>query len=134
MISNLKALVVDDEEHVRTYIVLVLRKLGIGTILEARNGEQALEMYKQERPDITLMDVNMPVMNGITSLQRIIEINPAAVVIMLTSLATRQIVEDSAEHGASHFVRKDTSKENMQKIIHETISLFLDVESKASVS
>ncbi len=134
MISNLKALVVDDEEHVRTYIVLVLRKLGIGTILEARNGEQAVEMYKQERPDITLMDVNMPVMNGITSLQRIIEINPEAVVIMLTSLATRQIVEDSAEHGASHFVRKDTTKENMQEIINETISLFLDVESKASVS
>jgi two-component system chemotaxis response regulator CheY len=134
MISNLKALVVDDEEHVRTYIVLVLRKLGIGTILEARNGEQALEMYKQERPDITLMDVNMPVMNGITALQRIIEINPEAVVVMLTSLATRQIVEDSAEHGASHFVRKDTSKENMQKIINEIISLFLDVESKASVS
>jgi CheY-like chemotaxis protein len=134
MISNLKALVVDDEEHVRTYIVLVLRKLGIDTILEARNGEQALEMYKQERPDITLMDVNMPVMNGITALQRIIEINPEAVVVMLTSLATRQIVEDSAEHGASHFVRKDTSKENMQKIINEIISLFLDVESKASVS
>ena len=134
MISNLKALVVDDEEHVRTYIVLVLRKLGIGTILEARNGEQAVEMYKQERPDITLMDVNMPVMNGITSLQRIIEINPEAVVIMLTSLATRQIVEDSAEHGASHFVRKDTTKENMQEIINETISLFLDVESNASVS
>jgi CheY-like chemotaxis protein len=134
MISNLKALVVDDEEHVRTYIVLVLRKLGIGTILEARNGEQALEMYKQERPDITLMDVNMPVMNGITALQRIIEINPEAVVVMLTSLATRQIVEDSAEHGASHFVRKDTSKENMQKIINEIISLFIDVESKASVS
>ncbi len=134
MISNLKALVVDDEEHVRTYIVLVLRKLGIGTILEARNGEQAVEIYKQERPDITLMDVNMPVMNGITSLQRIIEINPEAVVIMLTSLATRQIVEDSAEHGASHFVRKDTTKENMQEIINETISLFLDVESNASVS
>ncbi len=134
MISNLKALVVDDEEHVRTYIVLVLRKLGIGTILEAINGEQAVEMYKQERPDITLMDVNMPVMNGITSLQRIIEINSEAVVIMLTSLATRQIVEDSAEHGASHFVRKDTTKENMQEIINETISLFLDVESNASVS
>ena len=134
MIGNLKALVVDDEEHVRTYIVLVLRKLGIGTILEARNGEQAVEIYKKEKPDLTLLDVNMPVMNGITALRRIIEINPEAVVVMLTSLATRQIVEESAEHGASHFVRKDTTKENMQEILTETITLFLDTASKAGIS
>ncbi len=134
MVSNLKALVVDDEEHVRTYIVLVLRKLGIESILEASNGEEAVHIYKEERPDLTLLDVNMPVMNGITSLQRIIEINPEAIVVMLTSLATRQIVEDSAEHGASHFVRKDTSKEKMQEILNETISLFLDTKSKASLT
>lgn len=122
MAFDLKAMVVDDDDHVRTFLVVLVRKLVSGTVFEARNGLEAVEVYESERPDIVLLDVNMPLMDGLEALAKIREINPDAIVIMITSLAMRRVVEDALAAGASNFIRKDTPKAQMVEIIKETVT------------
>ena len=115
------ALIVDDESHVRTYLKLVLKQIGIEAPLEASNGQEAVDIYKEKRPGIVLLDVNMPVKEGLEALKEIMEYDEDAVVVMTTSVASRQAVESSIEHGASHYIRKDTPKEEMASTLRELI-------------
>jgi two-component system chemotaxis response regulator CheY len=118
---NGTVLIVDDEPHIRKYIGLILRKFGNPTIIEAGNGEEALALFTQHNPDLVLLDVNMPMMDGLQCLERLQADHPDALVVMLTSLATRNVVERCLELGAVNFVRKDTPKEVMAKVLAETI-------------
>ena len=118
---NGTVLIVDDEPHIRKYIGLILSKLGKPTIIEAANGEEALALYDQHSPDLMLLDVNMPQMDGLQCLERIQATHSDALVVMLTSLATRNVVERCLELGAVNFVRKDTPKEVMATVLAQTI-------------
>ncbi len=117
-----KVLLVDDEAHIRKFVGLLLKQLGTPTLLEASNGQDALILYQQEKPDLVLLDVNMPVMDGLTTLQGLRQLDPEAIVIMLTSLASRQIVEQAAALGAVNYVRKDTPKEELLQALRVTIA------------
>src|SRR5690606_33627953 len=116
-----KILLVDDEPHIRIFVSLILKSLGQPEIREAGNGGDALEAYKADRPDVVLLDVNMPHLDGIETLRKLKEIDPDCVVIMLTSLATRETVERALELGAANYIRKDTPKEEISKALAETI-------------
>lgn len=111
---------VEDEDHVRLFVKLLLQQLGVAQIFEATNGKEALEVYESVKPDVVLMDVNMPVMDGIQALEKIHKMDPDAVVIILTSLATRETVESSAAKGAVQFIRKDVPKETMSNLLMKT--------------
>jgi two-component system chemotaxis response regulator CheY len=121
MAFDMNALVVDDDDHVRTFLVVLLRKIVSGTVFEARNGAEAIEVYEAENPQLILLDVNMPVMDGLDALQKIRGQSPEIPIIMITSLATRKVVEDALRLGASNFIRKDTPKAEMIEVIRETI-------------
>jgi two-component system chemotaxis response regulator CheY len=96
---------------VRKFVGLVARGLGSPIIIEAANGEEALVKYAAESPDLVLLDVNMPLMDGIQTLSAILQDNPDALVVMLTSLTNRQTVEQCLTAGAAGYIRKDTPKE-----------------------
>jgi len=121
MAFNGKILLVDDEPHIRKFVGLLLKQLGSPTIIEAANGQEALALYQQERPDLVLLDVNMPVLDGLATLRALRELDPEVVVIMLTSLANRQMIEEAAGLGACNYIRKDTPKDEMLKTLRETI-------------
>ncbi|HVS50933.1 MAG TPA: response regulator transcription factor [Opitutaceae bacterium] len=114
-------LLVDDEPHIRKFVGLILKQLGVTSILEAGNGAEAVATYERERPDLVLLDVNMPVMDGMQTLQKLNEIDPDCIVIMLTSLANRSTIEHAMEHGAANYIRKDTPKEEIARALSETI-------------
>jgi YesN/AraC family two-component response regulator len=114
-------LLVDDEAHIRKFISLLLRHLGVDRIFEASNGSLALEVYKKERPDLVMLDVNMPVMDGIETLRALKEINPDCVVVMLTSLANRQTIDDAVALGAANYIRKDAPNEEIGRALADTI-------------
>ena len=121
MAFNGKILLVDDEPHIRKFVGLLLKQLGSPTIIEAANGREALDLYRQERPDLVLLDINMPGLDGLATLRKLRELDPEVVVIMLTSLANRQMVEGAADLGACLYIRKDTPKDEMLKMLRETI-------------
>ena len=81
-----KILIVDDAEFLRVRISKMLSGEGY-EICEAENGVRAVEMYKQLRPDMVLMDITMPEMDGLTALKEIRAYDPQAKVVMLTALA-----------------------------------------------
>lgn len=116
------ALIVDDEPHLRTYLKLILKQIGFTVFHEAVNGQEGVDIYKEHGPDIVLMDVNMPVMEGMEALREIIEFDEDAVVVMTTSVASRQAVETSVELGASHYIRKDMKKEEVADILNSLIN------------
>lgn len=128
MSFNGKILLVDDEPHIRKFVGLLLRQLGSPTIIEAGNGQDGIALYQKERPDLVLLDVNMPILDGIGTLRALREIDPDVVAIMLTSLASRQIVDQAAELGACNYIRKDTPKDALLQALRETIETVFEPE------
>jgi two-component system chemotaxis response regulator CheY len=128
MAFNGKVLLVDDEPHIRKFIGLLLKQLGSPTIIEAGNGDEAVQVFSAERPDLVLLDVNMPVRDGLSTLQGIMAIDPDAVVVMLTSLTSRQNIQQAAEIGASNYIRKDTPKEEIFAALKDTIETCFEAE------
>jgi CheY-like chemotaxis protein len=118
-----KILLVDDEAHIRKFVGLLLRKHFAPTVVEAADGLTALAVYEKELPDLVLLDVNMPHLDGLQTLERLRLAHPEANVVMLTSLTNRQTVEECLRLGAFDFIRKDTPKDDLaaqlQRIIEE---------------
>lgn len=118
-----KILITDDEAHIRKFVGLTLRKFGDPVILEAGDGQHALDLFAREKPDLVLLDVNMPNLDGVQTLERIMQLDPDAIVVMLTSLTNRQTVEDCLRLGATDYIRKDTPRDEMiqqfERIINE---------------
>lgn len=110
-------LIVDDEAHVRLYIRMLLKNMGIEQFVEGGNGREGVELYREYRPDLTLLDINMPVMGGLDALKTILDEDEDANVVMMTAEATRQAVENSGRIGAQQFIRKDTPREEIQAIL-----------------
>ncbi len=108
-----KVLLVDDEAHIRKFVGLILRKFCNPTIVEASDGAEALAMFAQKKPDLVLLDVNMPNLDGLQTLQRLLQLAPEANVVMLTSLVNRQTVEECVRLGALGYIRKDTPREEI---------------------
>ena len=108
-----KVLVVDDEAHIRKYVGLLVKSLGSPTVVEAPDGEAALQAYDVEQPDLVLLDVNMPRFDGLQTLKALRQKDPECMVVMLTSLVNRQTVEECLRLGAAGYLRKDTPQEEM---------------------
>lgn len=116
-------LLVDDEAHIRKYLRLILRQIGATKFTEASNGAEAVTSYQAARADLVLLDVNMPIMDGIETLKKLKEIDPDCVVVMLTSLSNRQTIETALALGAANYLRKDTPKDEIARALSETIEL-----------
>ena len=121
-----KVLVVDDEAHIRKFVTLMVHSLGEPIVLEAANGNAALEVYEREKPCLVLLDVNMPRVDGIQTLRNLKRSDPACTVVMLTSLVNRQTVEECLRLGAVGYLRKDNPPADMlaqlQKIISDSFA------------
>jgi len=116
-------LLVDDETHIRKYVSLILKQLGATNIIEASNGEEALAVFQSKKPDIVLLDISMPLLNGLETLKKLKEMDPECTVIMLTSMVNRQSIDEALALGAANYIRKDTPKEEIATAIKETIEL-----------
>jgi two-component system chemotaxis response regulator CheY len=116
-----KILLVDDEAHIRKYVSLILKQLGATHLIEAGNGQEAVAIYQRDNPDLVLLDVSMPILDGLETLKKLKEIDPDCVVVMLTSMVNRQSIDEALALGAANYIRKDTPKEEIAKALTETI-------------
>jgi two-component system, chemotaxis family, chemotaxis protein CheY len=94
-----KVLIADDEAHIRKFVSLVLRSLGISEVHEAKNGAEALDLFRRDAHDLVLLDVNMPQLDGLQALAQIREKDPDVVVVMLTSVVNRLTVDECSRLG-----------------------------------
>lgn len=115
-----KILIAEDEAHIRSLIALIVTTLGAEVVAEASDGEQALSLYQQHRPDMVILDINMPKLDGISVLKRIMAINPRTLVVMLTSLNALDVVKECIDNGAWNYILKNTTAEELNKAISAT--------------
>ncbi len=128
--ARITALIVDDEPHVRAYLRLVLRSLGVVTIWEAGDGAEALQLFAAHEPTVVLLDVNMPVLNGEGVVQELARNFPDAAVIVVSSQSEHQLIKRFAEIGAIGYVLKQQPREVVTEMIAEALdSLDLDGEA-----
>jgi DNA-binding NarL/FixJ family response regulator len=103
----IRVLLADDQPLVRAGLRALLDEDGIEVVADAADGSEAVRLTVQHRPDLVLMDIRMPVMNGIDATRRIVEAVPAARVVMLTTYDLDEYVYTALRAGASGFALKD---------------------------
>jgi len=108
-----KVLIVDDAAFMRVSIRNMVTKNGFEVAGEAENGLVAVQKYAELRPDIVTMDITMPEMNGLDALKAIRQIDPNAVVVMVSALGQESMVRDAVLAGAKGFVVKPFKEETI---------------------
>jgi len=117
-------LIADDEEHVRTLLKMIAGALNYTVVAEAEDGEEAIELFRLHKPDIMILDINMPRMTGDEILEELGDELESTCTVMMTAIFDKEDVERCIELGAKHFIRKDTTVEKMSKIISSTWEVF----------
>jgi len=105
--DNLSILLVDDHVTQRLMMSTALASAGFRIVGQAENGRDGVEKFMAHKPDITLLDIEMPVMNGISALKEIMAADPKAFVLMMSSVGNTDIIDDCLMAGAYHYIRKD---------------------------
>ncbi|MBI2267370.1 MAG: response regulator [Armatimonadetes bacterium] len=114
-----KVLVTDDAVFMRMVLRDILSKNGFEVIAEAQNGVEAIEKYKEHKPDLVLMDITMPEMNGIDALKGIRQHDPNALVIMCTASGQQNWVQDALVAGAKDYVVKPFNPTKVVEILRQ---------------
>ncbi|MBO2522087.1 MAG: response regulator [Clostridia bacterium] len=107
-----RILVVDDAAFMRMRLKTVLGEQG-WEVLEASNGVEAIQMYEQHKPDLVMMDITMPEMDGLTALRAIREKDPNAKVVMCSALGQESTVIEAIKSGAKDFIVKPFQPERV---------------------
>jgi DNA-binding NarL/FixJ family response regulator len=105
--------IADDQALMRGGFRLILKAAGIDVLAEAADGEQAVAAVLKHRPDVVLMDIRMPVLDGIEATRRIVDAQPGTRVLILTTFGLDTYVFDALRAGASGFMLKDAPPEEI---------------------
>lgn len=119
-------LLADDDPHILEAWRIIMTGMGFDILAEARNGREAVELFRVHQPDLTLLDIEMPEMNGIQALREIRAKFPDARIAMLTSLEPRETLDNSLESGAVDFIRKGQAPERLMAEIRAIEKKFFD--------
>lgn len=112
-----KIMIVDDMKMIRTSLKIYLKELGYQNIIEATNGKEAVEKCASEKPDFVFMDVVMPEINGNEALKLIRAQTQETPIVMLTSVADREIISECEELGIDGYIIKPLTKETGPQVL-----------------
>lgn len=116
-----KILMVDDSKTSRKILKGILEENGHEVIGEAVNGEDGIEKFKELKPDLTTMDITMPVMDGLEALKQIMEFDKNAKVIMVTAAGQKTKMVDAIKYGAAEFLAKPFEADQIITIINRVL-------------
>jgi response regulator NasT len=127
MKPSLRVVVAEDEALIRLDLVEMLTEAGYDVVGQAGDGEAAIELTESEKPDLVVMDVKMPKLDGISAAERIAKQRIAPVVI-LTAFAQRDLVERARDAGAMAYLTKPFTIEDLIPAIELAVSRFLEIK------
>ncbi len=114
-------LICDDAAFMRMMIKDILSKNGYGIAGEAENGAKAVEKYNETKPDLVLMDITMPEMDGIQALKQIRATDPNACVIMCSAMGQQAMVIEAIQSGAKDFIVKPFQAERVLEAVQKVV-------------
>jgi two-component system chemotaxis response regulator CheY len=122
-IGMAQVMIVDDAAFTRLMLRDIIAANGIEVVAEASNGVEAVLLFKKLRPDLVIMDIAMPEMDGLAALVRIMKIDPHAMVVMCTALEQHSMALDAIKAGAKDFIVKPFNKDRIVEIIHRFLHI-----------
>jgi response regulator NasT len=125
---SVRILVAEDEAIIRMDLIEMLQAAGYEVVAAATNGQEAMDLAVAHQPDLAILDVKMPVLDGITAAAKIIEIAP---VLMLTAFSQRELVERARDAGVMAYVVKPFTIGDLVPAIEIAISRYQQMKSLA---
>ncbi len=122
--GGLTVLVIDDEAYFRKFVGRVLRNALVTSLIEARDGTEALKLFQEHKPKLVLLDINMPHMDGLATLVALRKLSTTVPIVMLTSVSEEAVVEECVKQGASYFIRKDVPAGQLTAALHAALDEF----------
>ena len=124
--AKYRILVAEDETLIRMDLVEMLQDAGYEVVAQASNGQEAIDFANEHRPDLAILDVKMPVLDGISAAEKIISISP---VLMLTAFSQKDLVERARDAGAMAYVVKPFTINDLVPAIEISISRHKQMKS-----
>ena len=116
-------LVADDAAFMRKMIRMTLSEVGLENLVEAKDGNENVDLYKEKHPDLVLLDITMAGKNGLEALAEIMEFDPEARIIMCTAIGQQQTVMEAIALGAVDYVIKPFQKDKLVEAVHNALGL-----------
>jgi len=116
-----KILVVDDSAFMRRIVRNILTRNGFDEIVEARDGLEAVEVFRRDSPDLVLLDIVMPGRDGIEALRRIRDVDDNATVVMLTAVGQEAMRNECLRLGAVDYIVKPFEEERVIEVLHRLV-------------
>ena len=116
MIST-KILVVDDSEAFRKVMIELLVRVGFHDTVEAKDYDEAVEVFRQSRPKIAFVDMILPGKSGVELTKAIVQIDPKATVIAMSSIINKKMIRESMDNGAKDFLLKPTNEIALNSVL-----------------
>ncbi|MEA4953846.1 MAG: response regulator [Aminivibrio sp.] len=119
--KNYSVLVCDDSAVIRKTLRFMLEEWGITEIFEARDGSEAVALYRKHHPDLVFMDIVMPEKSGLDALVEIREVDPSARVVMASSTGTKKNLMTAIDAGAFDFIQKPFEQDIIHTLLRRTL-------------
>lgn len=116
-IEDIKILITDDSILARKQLKDIISTLGTPTFIEAKDGQDAIDKYKENHPDLVFLDIVMPKKDGNTAIEEIIAYDPKATIVIASSVGTQSQLKLALEAGAKDFIQKPLNKEQVLGVI-----------------
>jgi len=116
--SGITALIVDDSAFMRLVLKNMLIREGLEVIGEAENGQEGVEKYKKLKPDLVLMDILMPLEDGLSAVREIIQIDPQAKIVMVSAIGQEAVIQEALQVGAKAYLLKPVTSEKVSTMIN----------------
>jgi two-component system, NarL family, nitrate/nitrite response regulator NarL len=118
---SLRLLIADDHPLFLTGMKYALSAQGFTVVAEAKNGEEAVTFCHKEKPDVALLDIKMPLLDGIEACRRIVQQNPAIIVVMLTTFQEPGVMQAAKQAGAKGYMSKETAPLELANTIQRIV-------------
>ncbi len=120
--NDTKFLLCDDSILARKNLISILNSFGYTNIIEVSNGQDAVDTYIKEEPRIVLLDIVMPVKDGITATKEIIAADPDACIIIVSSVGTQTHLREAIKSGAKNFIQKPIDSSLLKQIVEHWLA------------
>lgn len=118
-----RIIIVDDSKVIRNALKIFLEAGNHEVIFEAKNGLEAVDAYKEYKPDIITMDISMPVMDGVEAVKQIKAFDADAKIIMMSALNHKEMVLTALKHGALNYLLKPVTKDKLLSTVSQIIAV-----------
>jgi len=120
---SIGVLIVDDLAFIRLVLRDIVEKAGFRVVATASDGEEAVKLFDEQRPEVVLLDITMPKMDGIAALRRMRKLNPSAKIIMCSALGQQRLIVQAIGLGAKDFIVKPFRPERVVGSIKKALDI-----------